>query len=191
MTVSETAVWKKQTHVDFPTSHLLPGFKLISYPDLPGVCLYVSAWPWEIWVRVLIMDCDGTGRVFLHLFVTDILHYRQDKENAVFGLAARVGEMSASPPLRIPRGKLLVIFSFLAYLTTSTSSRSIKTLENVQKKKIQESCLGLLDRHSSGLKYFTCICLLSVRSKVVSVTHLFIAHRTIVIIRHWHRERSF
>lgn len=54
------------------------------------------------------MDCDGTGRVFLHLFVTDMLHYRQDKENAVFGLAARVGKMSASPPLRIPRGKLLL-----------------------------------------------------------------------------------
>ena len=36
------------------------------------------------------MDCDGTGRVFLHLFITDMLHYRQDKANPVFGLAARV-----------------------------------------------------------------------------------------------------
>ena len=49
------------------------------------------------------MDCDGTGRLFLHLFITDMLHYRQDKANAVFGLP------------------------------TSTSSRSIKTRENVEK----------------------------------------------------------
>ena len=54
------------------------------------------------------MDCDGTGRLFLHLFITDMLHYRQDKENAVFGLAARVGKMSPSRPLRIPREKLLL-----------------------------------------------------------------------------------
>ena len=54
------------------------------------------------------MDCDGTGRVFLHLFVTDMLHYRQDKANAVFGLAARGCKMSPSRPLRIPREKLLL-----------------------------------------------------------------------------------
>jgi len=54
------------------------------------------------------MDCDGTGRVFLHLFVTDMLHYRQDKANAVFELAARVGKMSPSRLLRIPREKVLL-----------------------------------------------------------------------------------
>lgn len=54
------------------------------------------------------MDCDGMGRVFLHLFITDMLHYRQDKANAVFGLAARVGKMSPSRPLGIPREKLLL-----------------------------------------------------------------------------------
>ena len=54
------------------------------------------------------MDCDETGRLFLHLFITDMLHYRQDKANAVFGLAARVGKMSPSRPLRILREKLLL-----------------------------------------------------------------------------------
>ena len=54
------------------------------------------------------MDCDGTGRLFLHLFITDMLHYRQDKANAVFGLAARGGKICPSRPLRIPREKLLL-----------------------------------------------------------------------------------
>ena len=43
------------------------------------------------------MDCDGTGRLFLHLFITEMLHCRQGKANAVFGLAARVGNEPISP----------------------------------------------------------------------------------------------
>ena len=125
-------------------------------------------WPWEIWVRVLIMDCDGTGRVFLHLFITDMLHYRQDKANPVFGLAARVRLIlpSQNTARKIPLGLRIsfVNFLFLAYLTTSTSSRSIKTRENVEKNIyiFSRVCLGFCvrhDLHSSGLKFFPCICL--------------------------------
>ena len=63
------------------------------------------------------MDCDGTvrdgtGRVFLHLFVTDMLHYRQDKENAVFGLAARVGLILPSQNTSWPQNKLRQFFIF-------------------------------------------------------------------------------
>ena len=113
------------------------------------------------------MDCDGIGRVFVPLFITDTLHYRQDKENPVFGLAARVGLIlpSQNTARKIPLGQRIsfVNFSFLAYLTTSTSSRSIKTRENVEKKKgFSGVCLSFYvrhDLHSSGLKYFPCICL--------------------------------
>ena len=94
------------------------------------------------------MDCDGTGRVFVPLFITDTLHYRQDKANPVFGLAARVGLILSyqNTARKIPLGHRISFanFSFLAYLTTSTSSRSIKTRENVEKKRIFRSLSKLL-----------------------------------------------
>ena len=77
------------------------------------------------------MDCDGTGRMFVPLFITDTLHYRQNKANPVFGLAARVGLIlpSQNTARKIPLGHRIRFVNF------SSSSLSIKMRENVEKER--------------------------------------------------------